>query len=60
MINVVQDVVRELKCMKEVGIRVPAKALKFANNVDNANSIVEYYDNGMSVSEIADLVIDLA
>lgn len=48
-----QQVVAELQAMKEIGMRVPKKAFAMAASEDMAE-----YDN-MSVSEIADLIIDL-
>ena len=49
-----QQVVAELKAMKEIGMRVPAKVIKSAETADLSG-----YDN-MKASEIADLLIDLA
>lgn len=49
-----QQVVAELKAMKEIGMRVPKKAFAMAESED-----MTQYDN-MSISEIADLIIDLA
>ena len=49
-----QQVIAELKAMKEIGMRVPAKVIKSAATMD-----LSEYDN-MSVSEIADLLIALA
>jgi hypothetical protein len=54
MTNINQKVVAELKAMKEIGMRVPAKAIKAAETAD-----LSEYDN-MRASEIADLLIDLA
>lgn len=48
-----EQVVAELKAMKEIGMRVPKKAFKLAETED----MNEY--SSMSVSEIADLLIDL-
>lgn len=49
-----QQVVAELKAMKEIGMRVPAKVIKSAETTDLSG-----YDN-MKAIEIADLLIDLA
>jgi hypothetical protein len=49
-----QKVISELKSMKEVGIRIPKKVFAFAESED-----MTQYDN-MSISEIADLMIELA
>lgn len=49
-----QQVVAELTAMKECGMRVPKKAFAMAESED-----MTQYDN-MSISEIADLLIDLA
>lgn len=54
MATINEKVVAELKAMKEIGMRVPAKVIKSAATAD-----LSEYDN-MSVSEIADLLIDLA
>lgn len=59
MINVTKDVLQELTAMKEIGMRVPAKVLKFVKNEANVEMINKYYENGMRTSEIADLLIDL-
>jgi len=49
-----QKVIAELKAMKEVGLRVPKKVFAFAESED----MTQY--NNMSISEIADLMIELA
>jgi hypothetical protein len=49
-----QQVVAELKAMKECGMRVPKKAFALAESDD----MTQY--ECMSISEIADLIIDLA
>jgi hypothetical protein len=49
-----QQVVAELKAMKECGMRVPKKAFAMAESDD----MTQY--ECMSISEIADLVIALA
>ncbi len=54
MTNINQQVVAELKAMKEIGMRVPAKVIKLAETSDLSG-----YDN-MKASEIADLLIDFA
>lgn len=48
-----QEVIKELTEMKKIGMKVPAKAFKMAEKD------LSDYDN-MSVSEIADLIIDLS
>lgn len=50
------DVLKELAAMKAVGMKVPAKALKMTE--ETYKSLTEYCDN-MSVSETADMIIDL-
>lgn len=52
--NINQEVVSELKAMKEIGMRVPAKVIRSAQTADLSG-----YEN-MKASEIADLLIDLA
>jgi hypothetical protein len=47
-------VLAELAAMKEIGMRVPKKAIKLAETEDMST-----FDS-MSISEIADLMIDLA
>lgn len=49
-----QKVISELKAMKEVGIRIPKKVFAFTESED----MTQY--NNMSISEIADLMIELA
>ena len=49
-----QKVISELKAMKEVGLRVPKKVFAFAEFED----MTQY--NNMSISEIADLMVELA
>jgi hypothetical protein len=52
----VQEQVRsELKAMKDVGMNVPDSAFYAPRR-----ELLEYEENGMSISEIADLVISLA
>lgn len=48
-----EQVLSELTEMKKVGIKVPAKLIKTALDID----LEEYKD--MSISEIADLLIEL-
>lgn len=55
--NTVEQVKLELAEMKKIGIRVSAKALAYPEA--HAEEIEEYRQNGMSISEIADLVGDL-
>ena len=49
-----QKVISELKAMKEVGIRIPKKVFAFTESED----MTQY--NNMSISEIADLMVELA
>ena len=49
-----QKVISELKAMKEVGIRISKKVFAFAESED----MTQY--NNMSISEIADLMVELA
>ena len=49
-----QKVIAELKAMKEIGLRVPKKVFAFAESKD----MTQY--NNMSISEIADLMVELA
>jgi len=51
--NINQEVVAELKELKKLGVRVPAKVIKNAATAD----LTEY--NNMTVSELADLLIAL-
>lgn len=52
--GVVPNVLCELKAMREVGMNVPAKAEVYVR--ENEQSLQDYYDGGMSYSEIADHV----
>lgn len=52
--GVVPNVLCELKAMREVGMNVPAKAEAYVR--ENGQSLQDYYDGGMSYSEIADHV----
>ena len=54
MSEIRKAVLAELNAMKEIGMRVPKKAFKLAETED-----MSAFDN-MSISEIADLLIDLA
>lgn len=53
--NIVAEVKKELEELKKIGSRIPARAIAYPEA--NADKINEYYDNGMSISEIADLVL---
>jgi hypothetical protein len=55
--NVLENVKLELTEMKKLGLRVPAKAIKYVEA--NPAEIEEYRESGMRISEIADLIIDL-
>jgi hypothetical protein len=57
MRNIVSEITSELDAMREIGMRVPAGANAYVTA--HAEEMQEYYDNGMQVSEIADLVRDL-
>jgi len=46
----------ELREMQKLGIRVP----RAAYSVMSESAVQEYRDNGMKISEIADLAIQLA
>jgi len=48
------NLIREFNAMREVGIRVPQRAYALLDTED-----LDQYDN-MSVSDLADLLIDLA
>lgn len=52
-----QNVEQELLEMKKLGIKVPAKAIKMAQDPE---AMQEYGDDAMSVSDCADLLISLA
>ncbi|HGF4019066.1 hypothetical protein [Burkholderia cenocepacia] len=52
--GVVPNVLCELKAMREVSMNVPAKAEAYVR--ENEHSLQDYYDGGMSYSEIADHV----
>ena len=51
-----EQVTLELNEMKKVGMRVTDKALAYPKA--NQAEMQEYRDNGMKISEIADLVIE--
>jgi hypothetical protein len=53
--NIKNEVDAGLKALAECGVAVPAKAYNYPET-----EIVEFYDGGMSISEIADLVIQLS
>ena len=50
------DVKRELQELKKLGVRVPRSAIKMC---DDETTMREYFNSGASVSEIADLLIQL-
>ena len=52
--GVVPNVLFELKAMREVSMNVPAKAEAYVRA--NEHSLQDYYDGGMSYSEIAEHV----
>lgn len=52
------DVRSELRAMREVGMRVPDVAFAWVDA--NGPAIQDYRDNGMSISEIADHVVQIA
>ena len=56
--NDIELVVLELTELKKLGVRVTKKALAYP--AANPAEIAEYIENGMSHSDIADLVRDLA
>lgn len=58
--SIVTDLQQEFKAMKECGMRVPKKALTYIADPDNLQDLQDYRDNGMRISEIADLVIQIA
>ena len=49
-----QNILKEFKAMQEIGLKVPKKAYALLETQD-----LDQYDD-MSVSEIADLLIELA
>lgn len=53
--TIVKEVVLELDELRKLDVSVPRAAYRFAK--EHAD---EYHENGMSVSEIADLCITLA
>lgn len=55
--QVFEQVVTELKEMKKVGMRVTDKALAYPKA--NQDEMKELRGNGMKISEIADMVIEL-
>lgn len=60
MLDIFNSLFTEFAAMKSVGMRGIPKAVKYIKNPENAAEILEYEANGMSVSEIADLVLQLA
>lgn len=56
--QMISDVVLELREMKKLGMRVPFDPDAMTDKVKV--DIVEFREGGMSISEIADLLIDLA
>lgn len=52
--NIKEEVNKDLRAQEEIGIPIPAKAYEYPEA-----EIIEFYDNGMSIEEIADLVLDL-
>lgn len=55
--QVFEQVVTELKEMKKLGMRVTDKALVYPK--ENQDEMNECRDNGMKISEIADMVIEM-
>ena len=49
--NVLIEVKKELDALRECGVKIPKKAYSVFSEVEAA----AYYDNGMSISDIADL-----
>jgi len=56
--SVVDDVIAELVEMAALDMAVPANAQAYCDS--HASEIEEYRHNGMKISEIADLVCELA
>lgn len=56
--TVQEDVRQELTEIKRLGIRVSSKALAYVEA--HPEELEDYRGNGMSISEIADLVRDLS
>lgn len=56
--SVADEVRKDLEEQKKLGVRVSLKALAYPHA--NEKEMQKYYDNGMSIEEIADLVKDLA
>ncbi|ERJ38708.1 hypothetical protein L810_6925 [Burkholderia sp. AU4i] len=52
--GVVPNVLREIKTVREVGMNNPTKVEAYVR--ENEQSLKDYYDGGMSHSEIADHV----
>lgn len=56
--SIADEVVKDLEEQKKIGVRVTAKALAYPHT--HEKEMQKYYDNGMSIEEIADMVKDLA
>jgi imidazolonepropionase-like amidohydrolase len=54
-IKIANEVTLELKAMKEIGMRIPAKAFKYVEA--NKEEMAEFRNSGMKIAEIADYVI---
>ena len=52
-----KDVTLELTEMKKLGFKIPARALKLAKSEE---FMADYSDGSMSISETADLLIEVA
>lgn len=52
------QVIADLEAQRDIGVKIPKKAIEYARQ--NPAEMTEYRDNGMSYSEIADLVVTLA
>lgn len=55
--NIVEEVKLDLSELKKCGVRVPAKAFKYVDA--NVAEIEGFRNDGMRISEIANLVIEL-
>lgn len=53
--NVAIEVKQELQCLKEIGTRISKKAMAYPE--EHAAEMVDFYNNGMKISEIADYVV---
>ena len=56
--NVVEEIRRDLQELKKIGVRVPAKVFTYVDK--NPKEIEELYEDGMTLTEIADFVKQLA